>query len=133
MIALADHAVVVAGLDEQRRYLLRYSFGYQVHDGWRTAIGRSRADGPSPARSDLRVRRTSSSDVDALSRLLVQLYAFELPGMLHGDAAAQTDAAACTPWPRRPLGSPGHSPGESGRRAYTCSRPSRLPRAYPRL
>jgi hypothetical protein len=33
MIALADRAVVVAGLDEQRRYLLRYSFGYQVHDG----------------------------------------------------------------------------------------------------
>jgi hypothetical protein len=33
MIALADRAVVVAGLDEQRRYPLRYSFGYQVHDG----------------------------------------------------------------------------------------------------
>jgi hypothetical protein len=43
------------------------------------------------------VRRTSSSDVDALSCLLVQLYAFELTGMLHGDAAAQTDAAAWYP------------------------------------
>jgi ribosomal protein S18 acetylase RimI-like enzyme len=43
--------------------------------------------------SELRVRPAASSDVDALSRLLVQLYAFELPGMLRGDAAAQTEIA----------------------------------------
>jgi ribosomal protein S18 acetylase RimI-like enzyme len=41
----------------------------------------------------LDVRPASSSDIDALSRLLVQLYAFELPGMLRGDAAAQTEIA----------------------------------------
>jgi ribosomal protein S18 acetylase RimI-like enzyme len=48
---------------------------------------------PFPAHSGLRVRPASSSDVDALSRLLVQLYAFELPGMLRGDSAAQTEIA----------------------------------------
>jgi ribosomal protein S18 acetylase RimI-like enzyme len=49
--------------------------------------------GPTPAHPDLRVRQAASSDIDALSRLLVQLYAFELPGMLRGDAAAQTEIA----------------------------------------
>jgi ribosomal protein S18 acetylase RimI-like enzyme len=49
--------------------------------------------GPTPDRCGLRVRPASGSDIDALSRLLVQLYAFELPGMLRGDAAAQIEIA----------------------------------------
>jgi ribosomal protein S18 acetylase RimI-like enzyme len=39
----------------------------------------------------LRFRRAVVGDIDALSRLLIQLYAHELPGMLHGREAAQVE------------------------------------------
>ncbi len=29
---ITDHAIIVAGLDEQRRYLMQHTLGYQVHD-----------------------------------------------------------------------------------------------------
>ncbi|MGM1058462.1 radical SAM protein [Saccharothrix sp. Mg75] len=32
LLAVTDRAVVVEGLDEQRRYLMQHSLGYQVHD-----------------------------------------------------------------------------------------------------
>ncbi|MCC8245047.1 radical SAM protein [Saccharothrix luteola] len=32
LVAITDRAVVVAGLDEQARYLMQHSFGFQVHD-----------------------------------------------------------------------------------------------------
>jgi ribosomal protein S18 acetylase RimI-like enzyme len=39
------------------------------------------------------LRRATSGDIDALSRLLVQLYAHELPGMLRGDLEGQVELA----------------------------------------
>jgi ribosomal protein S18 acetylase RimI-like enzyme len=39
------------------------------------------------------VRAAAAADLDALSRLLVQLYAFELPGMLRGDVGVQRQLA----------------------------------------
>jgi hypothetical protein len=41
--------------------------------------------------SSLHLREATVADVDAISRLLVQLYACELPGMLHGDLEAQVE------------------------------------------
>jgi DNA repair photolyase len=32
LVEITDRAVVVAGLDEQRRYRLQHGFGYQIHD-----------------------------------------------------------------------------------------------------
>lgn len=32
LLGITDRAVVVAGLDEQRRYLIQHTLGYQVHD-----------------------------------------------------------------------------------------------------
>jgi hypothetical protein len=29
---VTDRAIIVAGLDEQRRYLMQHTLGYQVHD-----------------------------------------------------------------------------------------------------
>ena len=39
------------------------------------------------------LRRATAGDIGALSRLLVQLYAHELPGMLRGEVAAQVELA----------------------------------------
>ncbi|MEV0719413.1 GNAT family N-acetyltransferase [Asanoa sp. NPDC050611] len=41
--------------------------------------------------SPSRVRSAARSDIPVLSRLLTQLYAFELPGLLRGDPAAQAE------------------------------------------
>lgn len=41
----------------------------------------------------LHFRGAVVGDIDALSRLLMQLYAHELPGMLHGPEAAQVEFA----------------------------------------
>jgi hypothetical protein len=40
-----------------------------------------------------RLRRATTSDIGALSWLLVQLYAHELPGMLRGNIEAQAELA----------------------------------------
>jgi ribosomal protein S18 acetylase RimI-like enzyme len=40
-----------------------------------------------------RLRRATTDDIGALSRLLVQLYAHELPGMLRGDVEARVELA----------------------------------------
>lgn len=32
LVAITDRAVIVSGLDEQRRYLIQHKLGYQVHD-----------------------------------------------------------------------------------------------------
>jgi DNA repair photolyase len=32
LVAITDRAVIVSGLDEQRRYLIQHTLGYQVHD-----------------------------------------------------------------------------------------------------
>jgi ribosomal protein S18 acetylase RimI-like enzyme len=41
----------------------------------------------------LHFREAAVGDIDDLSRLLIQLYAHELPGMLHGPGAAQVELA----------------------------------------
>jgi ribosomal protein S18 acetylase RimI-like enzyme len=47
-----------------------------------------------PATLDARaVREARAADIPALARLLVELYAFELPGMLHGDIGRQAELA----------------------------------------
>lgn len=43
--------------------------------------------------ADVRLREATTGDIDALSRLLVQLYAHELPGMLRGKVEAQVELA----------------------------------------
>jgi ribosomal protein S18 acetylase RimI-like enzyme len=43
--------------------------------------------------TDAHLREATSGDIDALSRLLVQLYAHELPGMLRGRVEAQVELA----------------------------------------
>jgi ribosomal protein S18 acetylase RimI-like enzyme len=43
--------------------------------------------------ADHGVRRAEAGDIDVLSRLLIQLYAHELPGMLHGPVTAQIELA----------------------------------------
>jgi hypothetical protein len=42
---------------------------------------------------DVRLRRAETGDIGDLSRLLVQLYAHELPGMLRGRVEAQVELA----------------------------------------
>jgi ribosomal protein S18 acetylase RimI-like enzyme len=43
--------------------------------------------------ADVHLREATSGDIGALSRLLVQLYAHELPGMLRGKVEAQVELA----------------------------------------
>jgi hypothetical protein len=43
--------------------------------------------------ADAHVREATTGDIGALSRLLVQLYAHELPGMLRGKVEAQVELA----------------------------------------
>ena len=43
--------------------------------------------------ADAHVREATTGDIGALSRLLVQLYAYELPGMLRGRVEAQVEFA----------------------------------------
>jgi hypothetical protein len=43
--------------------------------------------------ADAHLREATTGDIGALSRLLVQLYAHELPGMLRGKVEAQVELA----------------------------------------